>query len=171
MAEPASKFIVLKYWIEDGVRFDIKGTLDGLGVFPDVPPAEIQEILIDAKDLSYITSTGIRRWMTWIWDMEKKCRTANITIEKCRPHFIKQIAIVNGFLPKKARVKSAFIEFCCETCDLVFQELIENQDERVKRVFQDTNRRVSFTAKCPDCRRSVELDLDPVKLFAFFSRD
>jgi endogenous inhibitor of DNA gyrase (YacG/DUF329 family) len=102
--------------------------------------------------------------------MEKSHPQAQIIVEKCRPSFVKQISIVNGFLPKKARVKSAFIEFCCESCQAVFSELVEDQDERVKKMFADPAKNHPFTAKCTDCAAAVNLDTNPLKTFSFFKR-
>ena len=85
-----------------------------------VPPAQI--MIFDFADVLMINSIGIREWVRWIRQLP-----GNVIMKfrRCPRAVVEQINILEGFLPKGARVESFFVPYYCEKCDQTHNVLYE----------------------------------------------
>jgi anti-anti-sigma regulatory factor len=84
------------------------GHIDEDAVFSSIDIAAAPKVVVDMDGVSAINSCGIREWVKWI-------RTANataaITFRKCPKVIVDQINMVEGFLPKSAKVESFYVPY------------------------------------------------------------
>ncbi len=101
----------------DSVKIAFKGAITEVAKINAVELKEKKSLVLDFNDISYINSAGVRRWILWMWNIEKEFPNVKIIIERCPTIMYKQIITVMRFVPKMTQVRSFYIPFFCENCE------------------------------------------------------
>ncbi len=111
-------------------------------------------IVFNFKNLSGISSIGIRSWVNFLKELGSK----EIYYEECSPLIVRQMNMVPSFLGN-SKVLSVFVPYVCEQCETEKLVLVmENQfGKNIKESFP-----------CEACKQGeMELDGHPQQYFAF----
>jgi hypothetical protein len=111
-------------------------------------------IVFNFKNLTGISSIGIRSWVNFLKDLGAK----EIFYEECSPLIVRQMNMVPSFLGN-AKVLSVFVPYVCENCE----------KEKLVLVSADQfGKNVTETFPCDACKQGeMELDGHPKQYFAF----
>ncbi len=126
---------------------------------------EKTELVLNFNGINYINSAGTRRWMFWMWNIEKELPDLKFSIEKCPTVMLRQIMGVAHFVPKTTQIKSFYAPFYCEACDEDISRLFE-----VKPLLNLDDQSFSKTISsqsCPKCQGSLTLGLVPEQFNKF----
>jgi hypothetical protein len=91
-----------------------EGTIDEDMQFPAIVLKGQEKIVIDLHSVKAINSVGIREWLNWIRPLAEQLP---IELIRCPKAIVFQFNMVEGFLPKQAKVSSFYVPFYCEKCD------------------------------------------------------
>jgi len=148
------------------IGIDVTITLDGI-LDENCQLPEFSEVIqgkmtIHLGRLNMINSLGCRKWAIWLRDKVKA--KGGITLSECSPAIVNQLSILEGFVPKSAKVASFFVPYFCEKC---------SHEERVLFRFgvdysthQPPN--PSDHLECPKCHAQMELEVVQEKYLRYF---
>lgn len=106
---------------DTGTVVEVSGWLDGHATLPDLGFIS-GTLTINLYELSFINSLGIRDWVDWI----KNVRTEKgIILTRCSPPFVRQISILQNFIPHGVTVQSICVPYYCDQCEREERRLIE----------------------------------------------
>lgn len=115
-------------------------------------------LVLDAAGLERINSCGVRDWVNWIGDLER--RDIAVIMLRCSPALVSQMTLVNNFLGHAA-VVSFFAPYYCLECEkerlhlIVTREHLDSDDSGAPRV------------RCEGCDQVMDFDEDESAYFAF----
>ncbi len=114
--------------------------------------------MINTADVDRINSCGVRDWVNWLSELEKK--EARFFFVECSPAIMAQVNLVNNFVGS-GRILNFYAPYFCSSCDTDKMLLIETKD---------TLRETPFTAptcRCDQCDHTMEFDDIESSYFAF----
>ncbi|KYG64765.1 hypothetical protein AZI86_11200 [Bdellovibrio bacteriovorus] len=82
-------------------------------------------LTLDLHRVTFINSIGVKNWITWMMSVPTNCK---IELRNCPFVIISQINMVQGFLPKTARVQSFFAPYVDENGDELIRHLTRGVD-------------------------------------------
>ena len=92
------------------------GLLDEEATLPELDFSAFKELVLDLNSIRSINSYGIRSWLTWIKPIADTGMP--IVFERVPSSVVFQFNMVKGFLPEGAQVRSVYVRFYCEKCDI-----------------------------------------------------
>lgn len=123
------------------------------------------EVRLDLSKMSFITSIGVKNWISWVLKLPASSR---LSLIDCPIVIINQINTVHGFLPKGSEVKSFHAPFVCEACETETSfrlELGRHYD------YVPVGQRQELPEfPCPKCGEPLEPDFDPGRYLRFLER-
>lgn len=133
--------------------------------FPSVEDGSITQITFDLKGLEYISSLGIRDWVSWIQPLSKKYK---LVMRNCPKRLVQQFNMVNGFLPKGTKVESLYVPYFCEKCNFEdsFLYQVGSQVKLESGVIKLNVKNSDFKI-CEDSECELEMDSSTEKYFQF----
>ena len=111
----------------ESTKVTFKGAITESAVIHPIKLADKKSLYLDFDGISYINSAGVRRWILWMWNIEKECPILRIIIERCPTIMSKQIVSIMRFVPKLTQVRSFYIPYFCETCQTGSLKLFESK--------------------------------------------
>ena len=99
---------------------EVSGWLDGHATLPDLGFVS-GTLIINLFELSFINSLGIRDWVNWIKTVRAE---KGITLIRCSPPFVRQISILQNFIPEGVTVESICVPYFCDQCEREERQLI-----------------------------------------------
>ncbi len=152
---------------KDSIKVSFKGAVTENAKFESVDFKEKKSLVLDFNNISYINSAGVRRWILWMWNIEKDFPNLKIIIERCPTVMSKQIIAVMRFVPKMTQVRSFYIPYFCETCELSSLKMF-NSKPLLGLVDQDFNNHV-LTTQCEKCGSALVVDASVEQLNKFIN--
>ena len=125
----------------------------------DLPKSGMTQLSIDFEKMEVINSCGIREWIGWILNFKSETQ---ITFSKIPKVFVIQMNTVVGMFPPHTHVKSFFVPYVCENCNLFKNLLFTNGME-----FKDGTLSRELDFKCDNCNEPLEMDIIESKYFRF----
>lgn len=121
-------------------------------------------ILLDMQKVTFINSIGVKNWISWMFSVPAECQ---ITLRHCPFVIISQINMVQGFLPKTARVQSFYAPYTDNNGNEVIRLLTRGTDYDYATA--DTPALLTFTEeqKDPKTGKILEPDFIPDKVTPF----
>lgn len=110
------------------------------------------------KDVSKITSLGIRNWVNLIKQMK-----AEVSYSECPPPVVRQLSRVPSFIDK-AKVRSVYVVYSCDHCDN--EKLILVGCEQFTRNPPSVPKGID----CDKCKQSKLVMGDPVDQYFAFAK-
>lgn len=148
----------------------LAGTIDEFANFGTIPSGEISQIYVDFENVKYINSTGIKNWILWIKEIQTKKKDSEIFFSNCPGPIVDQMNVVKNFLPAGTVVKSFFVPFFCEICNLsnvyLYRLNSEYQKQSVAGPYVFKHPKVS----CSSCRQPMTEDFLAEKYFSFLNK-
>jgi hypothetical protein len=143
------------------------GVIDEDVEFPQVTPPE-GELHIDLQNVSSINSVGIREWLNWITPLAEKSKVILMNAPKA---LVFQFNMVEGFLPKNAKVNSFYVPYFCETCDQEYNVLFNvGKEVEVSAGQYKINYDVKAANLCKGADCEIEMDASEGKYFQFLKK-
>lgn len=131
----------------------LQGQIDEDTSFEDLTGVE-SPIVFNFKNLTAISSIGIRSWVNFLKDLAGK----EIYYEECPPLIVRQMNMVPSFIGN-AKVLSVFVPYVCEKCE---------QEKLVLIGEAQLGKNVTESFPCESCKQgSMEIDGHPQQYFAF----
>ena len=98
----------------EGNKLSLSGNLDEEAHLPVLNAAPGAEIILDLSGIKSVNSVGIRTWLGWIGPLSEQ---VTFVFEKVPHAVVLQINMIEGFLPKTARVSSFYVPIYSEAED------------------------------------------------------
>jgi len=144
--------------VGDQTTVQLTGVIDEDADFSKIKNLESTKIVFDFQKVSMINSCGIREWIQYLVGLGTN---SQIIYVNCPQIIIEQINMVQGFIPKGAKVESFYAPYFCEDCDKEVKMKINSADIQ------------SFKApkcKCGDCGAEMEFDAIEAQYFNFLKQ-
>ncbi len=119
-----------------------------------------RQVIINTADVDRINSCGVRDWVTWLNELEKK--NADIFLVECSPAIMTQVNLVNNFVGSGSIV-SFYAPYFCAACDTDKMLLIETEEAQKQMPFRPP------ACRCNQCDHTMEFDDIENSYFAFLS--
>ena len=149
----------------------LEGFIDENSEFPsEVDFSAVDKLYINFEKVGFINSGGIKVWVYFCESLEK-FPDLKVFLKKCPAKILEQINKTKGFLPKNAKVISAYVPIFCNSCERTFE------------VFQDMTYLIHDSADLfekvadpacgsfPRCRNKWERDYCEHSLFKFLEKE
>lgn len=123
-----------------------EGDLDEDFLFADLLEGKFTEYVINMGAVGLINSCGTREWIQFIDNLPKNTK---VTYVRCPQVVIKQMNLVDGFLPKNSTVESFYAPYYSEKKDVVCDVLLhvaEIEDMKAPRLRDDDGNEMEFDA-------------------------
>ena len=138
----------------------ISGMINEDFCFEGMDWSTVKTLKVDLEQVKSINSCGIREWIKWL----KQLESAQIELYHCPKIIIDQVNMVQGFLPKNARVCSFYVPFYNEDFGSEKNILLEygkDFDDKIVRVPENV---------VDDDGNPMEIDVIETKYFKFIGR-
>ena len=93
------------------IVYALKGQIDEDTKFEAHSISDVKNLEIDLNDVTHINSCGIREWIKWL---STASSADQIIFTNCPKVVVDQINMVDGFLPKNAKVFSFYVPYYSE---------------------------------------------------------
>lgn len=148
------------------LHLTLEGEIQATCALPELNMAGVKELDLDVGKVTYINSGGIRNWIVWMLELNKKFPSVEFVFREIPPIIVSQITNIDSFIPKNAKIKSVFIPFYCEHCGASATKLFEPG-----KYFEDAKPKEEILAAmsemtCPKCSQPMEVDAFPEKYLA-----
>lgn len=130
-------------------QVDVFSAVDENSVFPELPKTTINTISIDLGEMTYINSSGMRKWVFWLQLLATGAPDAKLEMKRIPLHFIQSSAVFDKILPQKTNVPSFFIDCFCTPCGTEERRLLDNKPELSIPKLQ-----------CAKCQKDMDYELD-----------
>lgn len=147
-------------------QVSVSGWITEDSTFPNVALEGKTELILDLNGVEYINSAGIRRWMTWMWNLEKTRPDMTITLERVPNVLVRQVEAVRHFVPEKAVFRSLYAAYFCESCDETAEPLLKQGVDYQN--YRDLGAK-GFKApsvNCPNCKTPMKIESPVVQPIA-----
>ena len=121
-------------------------------ILPTPSDEQVTNLSVDADNLKYLNSSGIRIWMQWISDLKSKWFGVKFEFSNVRPILLSHSSLIYGFFPPRSGFNSIYVPWYCESCKKHFQILFPT--EKLRLFLND-----SQSERCPDCQAFLDLDI------------
>lgn len=123
-------------------------------------------LTLDLHRVTFINSIGVKNWITWMMSVPASCK---IELRNCPFVIISQINMVQGFLPKTARVQSFFAPYVDENGGELIRHLTRGVDYEYAE--GATPAMLAFVENYidPQTKQEYEPDFVPNKITKFLS--
>src|SRR5690606_34581149 len=98
----------------NGNNLSFSGNLDEEAHLPVINAAPGSELIMDLSGVKSVNSVGIRTWLGWITPLSEQVK---LVFDKVPHAVVLQINMIEGFLPKTARVNSFYVPIYSEAED------------------------------------------------------
>ena len=136
---------------------DVDGAVDERAVLPQLSAIQGQ-IIINLAQLTFINSLGIRIWIKWIKSLKAD---KGIALVNCSPPFVRQMSILQNFIPEGVTVKDILVPYYCAQCSHEDQKLVN-----VERALQTVPNEIP----CAKCNGKMELGILKNSYFKFWEK-
>ncbi len=136
------------------------GSIDEDTNFSQIALAGCTELELDLEHVKSINSCGIREWIKWL----SAAPSIQYSLKNCPKVIVDQINLVDGFLPKQAKVLSFFVPYFNED---------EGSEKNVLFKYGTEFKEGQLTPPAKvtdDSGHEMELDVIEAKYFAFISK-
>ena len=165
MSLELKKFSVTSETTEDSVLLRFSGYINEDADFEHVPVLDTKSVYLDLESVDGTNSLGLKKWILWITEAAKKNQ---FVLDKCPSYVVQQMSILQGFVPRGARINSIFVPYYCEGCGNEEQVLHENgsgfstgtADSKPGYVLKEG-------VICKQCSQGMEPDILPESYFKF----
>ena len=150
----------------DALVIQLSGHIDEDSTFEHKPAKALTEyaaVTFDWSGVLGINSCGIREWLRWVSSFPKD---AKVIYDNCSRVVVNQINLMEGFLPKGAKVRSFYVPYFCEECEVTTPVLYSEGKEFSKDTVQTPEK-----ACYKKCSKPAELDVVPSNYFRFLKRN
>ncbi len=134
----------------------LAGHINEDSILKDIKLSKSQDIVMDFQNIVGVNSCGIREWIKWLSELPPG---ANLTWKHCTKEIIDQVNMVEGFLPKKAKIVSFYIPYFCDEC--------ENRTNISQSASSKNDLSYEEEIECPHCSEKAEIDVIENKYFKF----
>ena len=150
------------------LQLDLGGAIDEDVQFPVLNLAAVKQVVFDLQAVKSINSVGIREWLNWIKPISEKTQ---IIMKNCPKTMVFQFNMVEGFLPKGAKVSSLFVPFFCEKCDKEENVLFHiGQEIKLEAGNIKLEYDIASFKLCQDPACDLAMDVTEAKYFHFSKR-
>lgn len=139
----------------------LSGVIDEDNDFSEISNRITKKVVaINTADVDRINSCGVRDWVTWHSELNK--RGITIYLVECSPAIMTQVNLVNNFVGAGS-ILSFYAPYYCSACDADKMLLIE-----VDKALQNMPFKAP-TCRCDQCDHALEFDDIESSYFAFLS--
>ena len=121
-------------------------------------------LTIDMQRITFINSIGVKNWIMWMMSVPHSCK---IELRNCPFVIISQINMVQGFLPKSARVQSFYAPYVNEDGDEIERLLVRGVDYEYAEPGKPAMKAFLDPYKDPASNEEYEPDFIPDKITKF----
>ena len=143
----------LTVWIQGAIA----ETCDFKKSFGELPP----ELVVNCKEISRITSTGTRAWITYFNQVTAK--GVKLRFEECSTAMLEQCNQISNFTCG-GEIASGYLPYCCQTCHTPFLKLFGIQELKAM-----SPKPSDLT--CPKCGGIALFDDIPDEYLRFLTRN
>ncbi|MDA3862615.1 MAG: STAS domain-containing protein [Deltaproteobacteria bacterium] len=146
--------------VKDGITYvSIMGIIDEDNNLSELgDKIGVGVVLLNLSRVERINSCGVRDWVNWLSDLEKK--GASLVIIESSPAIVAQINLVNNFTGN-AVVQSFFAPYYCPSCDK--EKVLHIEANSI----EDVENPEAPQARCDECDGIMEFDDMEESYFAF----
>lgn len=139
------------------------GPIIEVSMFPIQEVEGVGHLILDLKEVSLINSGGIRLWLQWMHGIKLLNPSMIVTVVNAPKIMVDQMNYFRDFIPSPFVVKSLFIPYFCEDCNVAHDELLERNVN-----FSEMNEDLKLPeVPCANCRKPMEMDIFPDQYFKF----
>lgn len=142
------------------VKLFLSGVIDEDADFSQLKIGASKEVVLDLTSVKSINSCGIREWIKWVGTMDSK----PISYQNCPKVIVDQINMVDGFLPRNAKVDSFFVPYYNEESGAEKNVLFRNGTEFNGGIVTPP------TQVQDDDGNAMEMDIIESKYFKFLTK-
>ena len=123
---------------------------------------------IDLGEIKFINSAGLRHWMVWLGNIEKKFGAIQTILTGLPGVFLRQMASVVDHFSNRVSFLSIYALYSCRDCNNEDYELIDLC--RDCKLGDDFEVQIQILKKCPKCHIEMRIDdsLNSQNLLTFF---
>jgi hypothetical protein len=138
-------------------RVKLVGVIDGDSGFAKATIPNNPECVVDFDGVKGINSVGVREWIVFLESLPKEIRLA---YENCHAVIAEQIAMVGGMARSGTEIRSCFLPYYCDQCDVEKERLLKMADYTGELPLE----------KCEKCGGEMEFEADDMALQRLFKR-
>ena len=147
--------------IDDVTYIKLSGVIDEDNELASITERVAQGTgLIDLSDVERINSCGVRDWVTWLGELDKKGR--KIYFVEASPAIMTQVNLVNNFLGT-GQIVSFYAPYFCASCDSDKMLLVNVEEAAKESPYR------APTCRCDQCDHTMEFDDIETSYFAFLN--
>ncbi|MGE3388345.1 MAG: hypothetical protein AB7K41_16590 [Bdellovibrionales bacterium] len=158
-------FQVVKTGDNAEATFTLSGPIIEISLFPIQEAEGVEHLILDLKEVTLINSGGIRLWLQWMTGIKLLSPTVIITVVNAPKIMIDQMNYFRDFIPAPYVVKSLFVPYFCESCNLSHEELLL-RNEHFSELMDTADLKLPEVT-CPNCKQPMEMDIFPEQYFKF----
>jgi hypothetical protein len=163
MAKAQTESIPLSWRIKERPGFttvEFTGEIDENADFAELKRRLRGSVVFHLGEVRRINSCGVREWVNFVRDLPN---VGELTFSHCSPAIVTQLNMIYNFRGR-ARVRSFYAPYICETCHNEEEKLLDVQSQ-----FPDGNSGRVPDFECESCRRTMEFDDLPERYLSFLS--
>jgi hypothetical protein len=157
-------FQCLESLTEKGLKVSLSGFLNENCHLETVGYRSHSQIAVDLREVRYINSIGVRKFIDWLWKIERGCPRSSVHLESVSPVMMRQILMIKDSLPKNIHIESIMVALFCEPCDFEDQSQKASFAELMSSLSKESGFDFDFESRlgrnCPHCEQKMEFDLD-----------
>ena len=138
---------------------EFSGQFDEDASISDIRIDEKSTLVFDWDKVSSINSCGIREWVHFV---EKLPEQLKVTFINCPRIIVNQILMINGFILKSFAIKSFYVPYFCEKCEIVKSVLFSEGREYLNGAVNHPPEQ-----ECEKCHSKMEMDVTESSYFRF----
>lgn len=134
----------------------VKGMIDHSFGVSLVKLENVESVLINMQEVTFMNSAGIRQFITWIREVEKAYRELRVVLTLVPPAVNRQLSSLQSHLPAQLSIDSVYLPYYCDACDYEDRTRLVTTKDVANAETLD-----SITAQqipCPKCSAPMDFD-------------
>jgi hypothetical protein len=124
-------------------------------------------LIINFSSVTLINSTGVMKWVTWITQVVTGNPKLKIMFANVPKVIMDQVNLVKNFMPAGVRMKSFYLPFFCEGCNLQSGVTLENGKDFATAADGQKPYILIPKITCPQCGEPMAEDFVASKYLKF----
>lgn len=141
-------------------KFKFEGEISSEFAFPKVDINQITHIVLEVGEVKFINSGGVQNWVVWSSRISDKAPQMKFELLRLPCVLSRKIFSLGSFMCKNAVVRSLFVPYYCDRCDLEKETLFEVKLDLQDKILNHEELKSLTPTPCTQCGSPMEMDMD-----------
>lgn len=159
-----NRFSIRSDQVNGETVYFVAGSIENEQQFERISAENRPKVVVDLKDVSFISSNGIRSFFKWLGKFPEGCQ---VTFRNIPYVIARQIGSLQEFLPQDYYIESIAVPYICVECDgaedVIFRDGVEFRSAQAAGGPAVIGRELT----CPNCGKPMEMDVVASSYFWF----